>query len=237
MNVDNNQLLHKNDLAFFGTITASVTHELNNILSIINEYSGLLDDMVMAAEKGKPIKEERIQRIAQNIAEQIKREQGVIKLLNRFAHRVDNPLVTFNLNELVTDITRLSQRFASLKKIELEITLPEDQIRLTNNSFAVQHVIFSCLKLALECSNMADSIKIILEENESKAIIKIESPAVEKNKGTEDMLNFISVLSKNLGGDIENIRVDKNRHLQQISIPFSTTDGVIDHQEDSLNER
>jgi len=237
MNQDNNPLPHKNDLAFFGTITASVTHELNNILSIINEYSGLLDDMVIAAEKGKPIEEERIQRIAQNIAEQIKREQGVIKLLNRFAHRVDNPLVKFNLNELVRDITRLSQRFASLKKIELEITLPEDQIRLTNNSFAVQHVIFSCLKLALECSNMADSIKIILETNESKAIIKIESPAVEKNKKTEDLLNFISVLSKNIGGDIKNIIVDKNRHLQQISIPFYATDGVIDHQEDSLNER
>lgn len=236
MSKDYNQLLHMNNLVFFGTITASVTHELNNILSIINEYSGLLDDMVMVAEGGKPIKVEQVQRISQNIAAQIKREQGIIKLLNRFAHRVDKPLVEFNLNELVKDITRLSQRFASQKKIELGISIPEDQIRLTNNPFAVQHIIFYCLKLALEYSNIADCINIILECNESYGIIKIESPSVEKTKESEEMISYISVLSKDLGGKIENIIIDKKRHLQQISIPFSATDGVVDLQEDSLNE-
>ena len=230
--MDNNRLLHEMELVFFGTITASVSHELNNVLSIINEYSGLLDDLVSGDNKDRPIENERILRIALNIAKQIKREQSIIKLLNRFSHRVDNPLVEFNLNELVRDITRLSQRFASLKKIELEITVPEEPITLTNNPFAVQHVIFLCLKLALEYSNMTDSINIKLETYESQAIIKIESPTVGKNKNAEDMINFISVVLKNLGGNIENIIVDKNRQLQQISIPFSITDGLIDHQED-----
>ena len=236
MNKDHNWLLSMNDLAFFASITASVTHELNNILSIINEYSGLLDDMVMASEEGKPIKVERVQRIAQNITVQIKREQGVIKLLNRFAHRVDKPLVEFNLNDLVKDITQLSQRFASKKKIEFGILIPDNQIRLTNNPFAVQHIIFYCLKLALINSNIAESINIILESNELNGVIKIESPALGKNKESEEMINYISVLSKNLGGTIENIIINKNRHLQQISIPFSLIDGVVDLQEDSLNE-
>jgi signal transduction histidine kinase len=234
--MDNNRLPHETELAFFGTITASVSHELNNVLSIINEYSGLLDDLVLADNKDKPIEKERIQKIALNIAKQIKREQVVIKLLSRFAHRVDNSHVKFNLNELVTDITRLSQRFASLKRIELGITIPKEQITLTNNPFAVQHAIFSCLKLALEYSNMAECVNIKLETKESKAIIKIESPALVNNEETERMINFISVLSKNLGGDIENIIVGNNRQLQQISIPFSIADGLKDHQEDSLNE-
>jgi signal transduction histidine kinase len=233
--MSNNQSQQETELAFFGVITASISHELNNVLSIINEYSGLLDDIVSGDNKDKPVENERIQRIALNIAKQIKREQGIIKLLNRFAHRVDTPLAKFNLNELVKDITRLSQRFASLKKIELGITIPEDQITLTNNPFAVQHVIFLCLKLALEHSNMTDCIDIKVETNESKAVIKIESPVVEKHKEAENMINIISVLSKNLGGDIENIIVDKNRQLQQISIPLSITDRLIDHQEEVLN--
>ena len=110
-------LLHELELAFFGTITASVSHELNNILSIINEYSGLLDDLILAESKGKPIEKVRIQKIALNIAEQIKRQRDIIKLLNRFAHRVDVPIAQFNLNELVNDIIKLSQRFASLRRI------------------------------------------------------------------------------------------------------------------------
>lgn len=231
-----NQSQQEMELAFFGAITASISHELNNVLSIINEYSGLLDDIVSGKNKDKPVENERIQRIALNITKQIKREKGIIKLLNRFAHRVDTPIVKFNLNELVKDITRLSQRFASLKKIELGITIPEEQITLTNNPFAVQHVIFLCLKIALEHSNLTDSINIKLETYDSKAIIIIDSPMVEKHKEAEDMINNISVLSKNLGGDIENIIADKNRQRQKISIPLSITDGQIGHQEDVLNE-
>jgi len=234
--MSNNPSLHEMELAFFGTITASVSHELNNVLSIINEYSGLLDDLVSGDNKDKPIEKERIQKIALNIANQINREQGIIKLLNRFAHRVDNPLVKFNLNELVSDITRLSQRFASLKRIELGTTIPERQINLTNNPFAVQHVIFLCLKLALEYSNIADCITILLETNESQAIVKIESTAMGKNKETEKIINLISVLSTKLSGEIENIILNKNRQLQQISLPLSITDGVISHKEDYLNE-
>ena len=83
---------------------------------------------------------------------------------------------------------------------------------------------------------MTDCIDIKLDTNESQAVIKIESPAVEKHKEAENMINIISVLSKNLGGTIENIIINKNRHLQQISIPFSLIDGVVDLQEDSLNE-
>jgi len=227
--MEENQLLHELELAFFGTVTASVSHELNNVLSIINEYCGLLDDLVSANNKGVPIENDRIQKITSNIARQIKREQEIIKLLNRFAHRIDTPVVQFNLNQLISDIRQLSQRFASLKKIELGITLPEEQITLTSNPFAVQHAIFLCLKLALDYSTIADNITIVLEINQLLAIITIESPVVEKNQTTEKIMKLISLLLKNLGGDIKNTTGDSNRYLQQISIPFSFTNGANDH--------
>lgn len=234
--MDKSRLLHEMELAFFGTITASVSHELNNVLSIINEYSGLLDDLTLVNNNDKPIEKEKIQKIALNIAKQIKREEGIIKLLNRFAHRIDNPYVKFNLNELVSDITKLSQRFASLKKIELGITIPEELITLTNNPFRVQHVIFSCFKLALDHSNLSDNISIILKADDTKAVIKIESPDIQKNEESIKMLNFISILSKNLGGDLENIILDNSRLIQQLSIPFTISDSQLDHQEDFHNE-
>jgi signal transduction histidine kinase len=222
--MDISQLIHEMELVFFGTITASVSHELNNVLSIINEYSGLLDDLTLMNNNDKPIEKEKINKIALNIANQIKRQESIIKLLNRFAHRIDNPIIKFDLNELVTDITRLSQRFASLKRIELGTTIPDEQISLTNNPFAVQHVIFSCLKLALDHSKLADIISIILKKEETKAMIIIESPAVQENEESKKMINFISVLAKYLGGNIENIILDNNRMVQQLSVPFSISD-------------
>ena len=224
-----NQPLHKMELAFFGTITASVSHELNNVLSIINEYCGLLDDLIAANDKGLPLENDRIKKIALNIASQIKREQDIIKLLNRFSHRVDNLHVQFNLNELVMDISRLSQRLASLKKIDLGIDIPKEPIVLTNNPFSVQHIIFLCLKLAMDCSFTTDFINVILKTNESRAVIKIESPTVAINEETEKMINLISDLSKKLSGDSEIFILDNNRQVQQISIPLFLQNGLTDH--------
>jgi len=49
----NKNLLHKKELEFFGKITACISHELNNVLSIINEYTGLLEDLMLTCGDGK----------------------------------------------------------------------------------------------------------------------------------------------------------------------------------------
>jgi C4-dicarboxylate-specific signal transduction histidine kinase len=232
----NNRLLHELELAFFGTITASVSHELNNVLSIINEYAGLLDDLVSADNKGKPLENARIKKIALNIAEQIKREQEIIKLLNRFAHRVDTPKVQFNLVDLVHDIIRLSQRFASLKKVSLEFTLPQESISITNNPFGVQHAIFLCLNLALDFSNSNDSISTLLDKEESQVIINVTSRPIDKNEETAKKMEFISLIINNVGGKINIILINDDKQIIKLFIPLSIPDRVRDNKEDSKNE-
>jgi signal transduction histidine kinase len=228
--------LHELELAFFGKITASVSHELNNVLSIINEYSGLLDDLMLADDRGKPVEKDRIKKIALNIAEQIKREQEIIKLLNRFAHRVDAPILQFNLNELVNDIIRLSRRFAALKKVSLEITLPQETISITNFPFGVQHAIFSCLDLALDYANPNDSITAVLDIEKSQAIIQITCRPTNKNEQTEKKLDLINLITKNVGVKINSELISDNYQMINLEIPLSIPDAVRGNEEDSINE-
>ncbi len=42
-------------LQCFGSISASISHELKNALAIINENAGLLEDLSFMAEKGLPL--------------------------------------------------------------------------------------------------------------------------------------------------------------------------------------
>ena len=58
MNENRNEILKEKGLAFFGEITASVSHEINNAISIINEYSGLLEDLTYTAERGENVSSE-----------------------------------------------------------------------------------------------------------------------------------------------------------------------------------
>ena len=59
--------------AFFGQATASATHEINNVLAIINEYAGLLGDLAAGAEAGRPLDPARLTKTAGSILRQIKR--------------------------------------------------------------------------------------------------------------------------------------------------------------------
>jgi signal transduction histidine kinase len=231
-----NENLDKDALTFFGVITASVSHELNNVLSIISEYSGLLEDLVLADDQGRPIDKERIRKIAQNIAEQINREKKIIKLLNRFAHRVDAPIMEFNLNELLGDIVRLSTRFASLKKVTLEISLPEEHITIVNNPLAVQYSIFLCLNLALEFSTAQNSIYTKLAKDNSQAIITIVTTLVGTDQDTIDKLEYIAVILKNLGGEITFMTRGLNERVFRLTIPLSQANATGKNKENYSDE-
>lgn len=234
--MNNNHLLNEMELAFFGTITASISHELNNVLSIINEYSGLLDDLVSADNKGLSLENERIKKITLNIAEQIKRQQEIIKILNRFAHRVDTPIIQFNLNDLVHDIIRLSRRFASLKRVNLEFTPPQESISITNNPFGIQHALFSCINLALDFSNPDDIIPTIINKENSQVIISITSQPIEKNEQSDKKLEIISLITKNVSGKMNmTLTNDKSQNMQLI-IPLIIPDHIREIKEDNKNE-
>ena len=47
--------MERTDLQFFGRIMANVSHEFNNVITIIGELSGLLRDLAGLAERGRPL--------------------------------------------------------------------------------------------------------------------------------------------------------------------------------------
>ena len=84
-------------LQFFGQISASISHELKNVLAIINENAGLLEDLALMADRGKPIDPERLIKMAATVKRQIGRADGIIKNMNRFAHSADHPVETVDV--------------------------------------------------------------------------------------------------------------------------------------------
>ena len=80
------------ELQFFGAMTATATHDLKNVIAIINENAGLLEDLTLMAQKsGNALSPDRVATVAKRIRDQVKRGDEMIKTLNRFAHRVDTP--------------------------------------------------------------------------------------------------------------------------------------------------
>ena len=163
-------------LAFFGAITASVTHELNNILSILDQVNGLLADCIAGAGEGGAVPAGLAARVEEKIGRQIERGEAVIKRLNRFAHSVDDPQVEFDLVEVVANLAALSQRFAELKRVRLEEEYPGEAIRVTGDAFALQQVLFACLRLLLAAAEEGAAIRVRVAREGNGAVIGVSGP-------------------------------------------------------------
>ena len=84
------QLLRREGLAFFGSIVAGQSHEVTNVLSVINELAGLQGDILGNAGAGQPPDIERLKQVVQKIRNQVQRGEIIIRSINRFAHTVDD---------------------------------------------------------------------------------------------------------------------------------------------------
>jgi signal transduction histidine kinase len=73
---DDSHALAIEGIRFFGEISASISHEIKNVLAIINENAGLLQDMIMMNEKGLPLNPERLSKLAHSISGQVARATG-----------------------------------------------------------------------------------------------------------------------------------------------------------------
>ncbi|BCO08701.1 hypothetical protein GF1_10770 [Desulfolithobacter dissulfuricans] len=138
------QLLGPEGLAFFGKITASLSHEMKNALAIINENSGLLEDYMLMAESGMEVDPERLSELAARIGRQVERADGLVNRLNAFAHSVDHPVQEVDLDQLLKLAASLSHRILSGYGVEVEITSAET-LQATTSPFLLLNLVCNCL--------------------------------------------------------------------------------------------
>ncbi|MGD8395976.1 MAG: hypothetical protein PVF43_10910 [Candidatus Eiseniibacteriota bacterium] len=150
-------------LGFFGAITASLSHEMNNVLAIVNELSGLQDDCLVAAERGRPLDPARLRSVAGRIAEQVERGKSFVKQLNGFAHCIDRPGVMLDVQEQVEAVTALCQRFARLRRLTLAARPATSTCHVVGCAFELQHLLYRAIEHGLAQSAEGESIGITVE--------------------------------------------------------------------------
>jgi len=135
-------------LRFFGRMTASATHELNNCLGIINENAGLLEDLVLMAQQGMEVDPERWVTISGRISSQVRRAEEITRRLNGFAHSVDSDLITVDICSLVSMAASLSKRLLAESGVVVTIEKKAEGILVPVAPFQFLHLLGRCLEFA-----------------------------------------------------------------------------------------
>jgi C4-dicarboxylate-specific signal transduction histidine kinase len=132
-------------LAFFGSMTASISHELKNALAIVNENGGLLGDLALLMEMGRPLDPARLKTLSENIHRQVQRADTIIKRLNRFAHSAQEQASSHDIREVFAFTAALAARLATMKGVTLAVA-PGTPVMVEVRPFTLENLLWLCLK-------------------------------------------------------------------------------------------
>ena len=153
------------EIGFMGKVTASLSHEIKNTLAIINESVGLMGDLLRRDAPDAWPTYSRLTTLLASIEEQVQRSAGIVKRLNQFAHSMDKSLAELDLNETVNQTVLLAQRFANLRRVNLETQLESKPLYIRSDPFRLLYVIFGFIERAINCSPKESEVKVKTERS------------------------------------------------------------------------
>ena len=111
--------------AFFGEVTASVAHDLQNVLAIVQETSGLMQDILfMNKDSLPPEVSEKFTNSISAMKKHLSRGIGITSGLNRFAHTADSPEASIDICDTIEKLFLITKRILNHKNIIIEINKP-----------------------------------------------------------------------------------------------------------------
>ena len=175
-------------LQFFGKMTASISHEIKNVMAIINESAGLLEDYSLMAEKGMPIDPERLKVVSDRIAAQIRRANGITTNMNSLAHSVDEFEKSVDIRETLALAVGLTGRFADMRSVILDFQPPSDPAvvatlaesafpAVVTSPFHLLNLIWQVLDFAMDASGAGKRVGLTFEAGPTS--VKIRFTGIE----------------------------------------------------------
>jgi C4-dicarboxylate-specific signal transduction histidine kinase len=167
------EIISEAGLQFFGKMTASISHEIKNALAIINENAGLLEDLTVLAEKGRTLDPERIKTLAGGLVRQVQRADSIVKNLNRFAHSIDEPVMSVDLKDIMSFVVSLSGRMASMRGARLQTEPSPTPVMIRTKPFYLKNLLWLCLDFAIDAVGETKTVLLTVEAEQNGARIAL----------------------------------------------------------------
>jgi hypothetical protein len=175
--------------SFFGKVTASTTHELQNVLAIIKENAGLMEDFIQMHADSSPDLLEKFTRCLGKIKEQSYRGVDLTSGLNKFAHTTDKILASVNLYEISKRLIFLTKRVFSQKGIQIVLIDCKNAPSFETDPVLFQKNLWDCLECLVEIPGVTSDIRVtIINADGEKGIdVCFEDSALDKESFSREL--------------------------------------------------
>jgi len=161
------EIVAETGLQFFGKMTASISHEIKNVLAIINENAGLLEDLALLSDRGAAIEPQRLKNMSRVVMKQVSRADAIMKNMNRLAHSVDESIKTIDLNDILELVVTLSQRFAAMRDVSVDPKLGESPLMVRTSPFVLMNLLWLCLDFAMDAAGEDKIVELVTQKTEA----------------------------------------------------------------------
>jgi hypothetical protein len=178
--------LEREGALFFGSVGAGLSHELSNVFNIINELSGLQQDILAGAAQDGTAGLGRVADLATRIKTQVIRGEEINRCLHHLSHTVDKEETTFDLGEKLALLGSLAARAARLAEVELRVRSPESPIVHLGDPFALLLALHGCVTTAIKAAVSERRIEIWSESGADgvRVIIRSADPIPQLESDT-----------------------------------------------------
>lgn len=170
-------LVHKQGLQFFGSVNASISHELKNIFAIISETAGFLNDLTQLSKQGKPFDLSLLENCSNSIAEEIERGFDTIRQMNQFAHSVDHPVDGIRIGDAVALAVRLTGFLSFARKTRLDDSLETSSRNgsVITSPFLFQALVYRTLSALYRVMDISAELIVSLRDPDPSSVTLVFS--------------------------------------------------------------
>ena len=157
-----------------------MTHELRNVLAVIGESAGLMEDLLALSGSDSSKYHEKLDRIIAGILSQVQRGTALAAGLNRFAHSPESRGATLELHDVLEQLVAVIAWLGREKRISLCVR-ETGPVKLAADPMKVQMVVFAALEAVVSLAPRVQSVELTAVPSGEGAAVEMALEGSEGN--------------------------------------------------------
>lgn len=162
------QVEYEAKMGSIGRLAANVSHEINNPLAIINEKTGLMQDLI---EFGKcEPNDPRFKEMTNSVLNAVKRASRITRNLLAFARHMEEGKEEINIKELVAEVISFLEKEAELKSIRIRIASDDDIPSIFSDRGELQQIFINVINNAFAAMDRNGELGIQINKQDKNHV-------------------------------------------------------------------
>jgi C4-dicarboxylate-specific signal transduction histidine kinase len=158
--------------AFVAEVTAGTTHEIRNILAIVKESAGLIEDLIYAFNKRGSLDQDKLTRSLGRIDAGVARGTEILANLNRFAHSLDHAQDAIDITREIQQVVSLCQFRARRRRHVLQVQPGDQNLTVVVDPFRLQMSLFAAVRCCLEQLPEGSTVSISTNRKDDRPTVE-----------------------------------------------------------------